>query len=222
LHDLFIPCNRCHFTISEADSTIRQNQKTARKIMGLLKEEGLEYNPHIKMWHTIDLLHDHIGLEKIRKTIKRPLESLKMASHVGCQIIRYSDLGRVDDAENPRKLDELIRATGAETVEYAEKLDCCGSALMFSHPDSALSLTGSKLKAVQNMKADGLIVSCPDCGLMFDGRQKDAATIVGAKLNVPVLYYTQLAGVALGIDEKRLGLHLNQSPIENLLAKISV
>lgn len=221
LHDLFVPCNRCHFTISEAKNTIRQNQKAARRIKELLKEEGLEYNPDIKMWHTIDLLHDHVGLEKIRKTIKKPLEGLRMASHVGCQIIRYSDLGRVDDAENPHKLDELIRALGAETVDYAEKLDCCGSALMYSHPDSALSLAGSKLKALQTIKIDSLIVSCPNCGLMFDARQKDTATIIGVKLNIPVLYYTQLLGVALDIDEKRLGLHLNQSPIENLLAKIS-
>jgi heterodisulfide reductase subunit B len=222
LHDLFVPCNRCHFTICEASNIIEQNQKAGQKIKELLKEEELEYNPDIKIWHTINLLHDHIGLEKVKKAVEKPLKNLKMASHVGCQIIRYSDLGRVDAAESPRKLDELIRALGAEAVDYAEKLDCCGSALMHSHPDSALSLSGCKLKALQALNVDGLIVSCPDCGLMFDARQKDTATIVGAKLNVPVLYYTQLLGLTLGIDEKKLGLHLNQSPIEDLLAKISV
>jgi len=221
LHDLFVPCNRCHFTISEAMKTVRQNQKAGRKIMELLKEEELEYNPDIKVWHTIDLLHDFLGLEKVKKTVEKPLKALKMASHVGCQIIRYSDLGRVDDAETPCKLDDLIRALGAEVVDYAEKLDCCGSALMHSHPDSALSLAGSKLKALQALKVDGLVVSCPDCGLMFDARQKDTATFVGVKLNVPVLYYTQLLGLALEVDEKKLGLHLNQSPIDHLLAKIS-
>jgi heterodisulfide reductase subunit B len=130
-------------------------------------------------------------------------------------------LGRVDDAENPRKLDELIEAIGAEAVDYAEKLDCCGAALMRSHPDSALSLAGSKLKAVQGLSVAGLVVSCPDCGLMFDAKQKDAGTIVGAKLNVPVVYYTQLLGLAMGIGEEKLGLQLNQSPAETLLAKIS-
>jgi heterodisulfide reductase subunit B len=221
LHDLFVPCNRCHFTISEAMKTVRQNQEAGQKIRKLLEEEELEYNPDIKVCHTIDLLHDCLGLEKVKKTVEKPLKGLKMASHVGCQIIRYSDLGRIDDAENPIKLDELIRALGAEVVDYAEKLDCCGSALTHSHPDSALSLAGSKLKALQALKVDGLVVSCPDCGLMFDARQKDTATIVGVKLNVPVLYYTQLLGIAMGIDEKKLGLHLNQSPIDHLLAKIS-
>jgi len=221
LDSLLVPCNRCHFTLSEAQNTMKKNPQTAQKIISLLKEEGLDYGPNIKIWHTIDLLHDLVGLEKIRKAVKKPLRGLKVATHVGCQVIRYSDLGRVDDAENPRKLDELIEAIGAEAVDYAEKLDCCGAALMRSHPDSALSLAGSKLKAVQGLNVAGLVVSCPECQLMFDAKQKDAGTTVGVKLNVPVVYYTQLLGLALGIGERKLGLHLNQSPAEVLLAKVS-
>jgi heterodisulfide reductase subunit B len=221
LSNLLVPCNRCHFTITEARDTIKKNAKTANKIGELLKEEGLKYNPNIKIWHTIDLMHDYVGLKNIKKVVAKPLKGLKVATHVGCQIIRYSDLGRVDDAENPKKLDELVGALGAQAMDYAEKLDCCGSHLLHSHPDSALSLAGSKLKAVQNLPADGLVVSCPDCQLIFDAKQKEAGTTVGAKLNLPVIYYTQLLGLALGIDEKKLGLHLNQSPAEQLLTKIS-
>ena len=220
LDDMLVPCNRCHFTISEAKDTIRRNAKTAKKVFELLKEEGLEYNPNIRIWHTIDLLHDLVGLDRIKKAVKKPLKDLRTASHVGCQIVRYTDLGRIDNAENPKKLDELIAVLGAESVDYPEKLDCCGAALNRSHPDSALSLAGSKLKAVQSLNVGCMIVSCPDCQLMFDSKQREAGTTVGAKLNVPVVYYTQLLGVALGIDEKKLGLQLNQSPIEELVAKI--
>jgi heterodisulfide reductase subunit B len=221
LENLLGPCNRCHFTLSEACDTMNKNEKTAQKITELLKEEGLKFNPNIKIWHTIDLLHDFVGIAKIKKAVKRRLKNLKLATHVGCQVIRYSDLERIDDAENPRRLDELLDAIGAEVVDYAERLDCCGAALMRSHPESALSLAGSKLKAVQGLNVGGLVVSCPDCQLMFDAKQKDAGTTVGAKLNVPVVYYTQLLGLALGIDEKKLGLHLNQSCVEELLTKIS-
>lgn len=219
LKDLLVPCNRCHFTLSEAQETMK-NPKTAKKILGLLKEEKLDYNPNIKIWHTIDILHDLVGLKKVKNAVKKPLKDLKVATHVGCQIIRYSDLGRVDDAENPRKLDELIKALGAETVEYAQKLDCCGAALTRSHLESALSLAGSKLKAVQGLNVGGMVVSCPDCQLMFDAKQKDAGTTVGAKLNVPVVYLTQLLGLALGLDQSKLGLSLNQSPVDQLLSKI--
>jgi heterodisulfide reductase subunit B len=91
---------------------------------------------------------------------------------------------------------------------------------MYSHPDSALSLAGSKLKAIQNLPADALVVSCPDCQLMFDAKQRDAGTTIGARFDLPVVYYTQLLGLALNIDEKKLGLHLNQSPTNQLLTKV--
>jgi heterodisulfide reductase subunit B len=218
--DLLVPCNRCHFAVSEAKSIIEKDERARAKIVGLLKEEGLQYNPDTRIWHVIDSLHDLIGLDRVKKAVVKPLKGIKLATHYGCQILRYGDLGRVDDAENPRKLDELVGVLGAESVDYAERLDCCGSALTYSHVDSALSLAGSKLKAVQNSGVDGLIVSCPDCGIMFDAKQKDAAVTVGAKLSLPVVYYTQLLGLALSIEQGKLGLNLNQSSVDQLLAKI--
>lgn len=220
LTDLLVPCNRCHFTISEAKHRMEINEKLRLKIGELLKEDGLEYDPNINIWHVIDLLHDAVGLEKIKETVKKPFKGLELASHTGCQIIRYSDLGRVDDAENPRKLDELINVLGAETVDYSEKLDCCGAALTYSRQDAALSLAGSKIKALQGLNVDALVVCCPTCQMMFDSEQKDAGTAVGAKLDLPVLYYTQLLGLALDIEAEKLGLHLNQSLVDKLLTKL--
>jgi heterodisulfide reductase subunit B len=221
LKDLLVPCNRCHFVISEAKHIVDTDEKTRRKIVGLLGEEGLKYDPEVRVWHTIDFLHDNVGLNCVRKSVVKPLKGVKLAVHYGCQILRYADLGRVDDAENPRKLDDLVCATGAESVDYSEKLDCCGAHLMLSHVDSALSLSGAKLRAVQALGVDGLVVSCPDCGLMYDAKQKDAGAIVGAKLGLPVVYYTQLLGLALGIEWDKLGLQLNQSPVDQLLSKVS-
>jgi heterodisulfide reductase subunit B len=220
LKNLLVPCNRCHFVISEAKSRIESDERVGSRVKGLLDEEGLKYDSGLRIWHVIDLLYDHVGLDSIKKAISRPLKELRLATHVGCQIVRYSDLGRVDDAENPHKLDRLIAAVGAKTVDYPEKLDCCGAALTYTHLESALSLTASKLKAVQSLGVDGLVVSCPDCGMMFDFKQKDAATTAGAKISLPVVYYTQLLGLALDIEQKKLGLQLNQSPVDRLLAKI--
>jgi heterodisulfide reductase subunit B len=221
LENLLVPCNRCHFVISGAKAVVERDEKYGEKVFSLLKEEGLAYNPNVRIWHVIDFLHDFVGLNNVKKVVQKPLRNLKLATHVGCQIIRYTDLGRVDDAENPRKLDDLVNALGAETVDYAEKLDCCGAALLLSHPDSAFSLAGTKLNVVQGLGVDGLVVSCPDCGLIYDAKQKDAATTVGAKLNLPVVYYTQLFGLSLGIAQEKLGLNLNQSPVDKLLSKVS-
>ena len=222
LKNLLVPCNRCHFVVSEAKSLIENDEEVRSRVEDLLSEEGLKYDSSVRIWHVIDLLYDHVGLDSIKKAITTPLKELTLASHVGCQIVRYSDLGRVDDAENPRKLDGLIDAVGAKTVDYPEKLDCCGAALTYSHLDSALSLTASKLKTVQSLDVDGLVVSCPDCGMMFDSKQNDAVTTAGAKISLPVVYYTQLLGLALGIEQNKLGLQLNQSPVDRLLAKIPI
>jgi len=221
LTDLLVPCSRCHFTISEARYLLERNEKLREKVDALLEEEGLEYPPEIKIWHVIDLLHDAVGLNLIKRKVKRSLESLKLASHIGCQTIRPSAIGRVDSPEMPQKLDKLIEALGARSLEYPEKLDCCGAILMFSHPEAALTLAGSKIKALQELGVDGLIDSCPACHMMFDENQESAARVVGGRLSLPVLYYTQLLGIAMGIDIEKLGLHLNQTPVEKILEKLT-
>lgn len=220
LDDLLVVCNGCHLSLSEAKQFLSHEQKLREKVNSLLSDEGLEYKGSVRIWHIIDLLHDAIDDEPIVNLIKRPLKGLKLASHYGCHIIRPSSIGRVDDAENPKKLDELIELMGAESVDYPEKLDCCGDLLLLSHPDTAFTFTGLKLKALQERGVDGLVTSCPSCQMMYDMRQKSAGATVGVKLNLPVVYYTQLLGVAMGIEEEKLGLHLNRSPVDELLAKI--
>lgn len=211
LDDLLVPCNECHFMLSEAKYRMDEDEEMRRKVEELLKEEGLQYSSKVKIWHVVDLLHDKVKIDAVKANVKKPLKGLKFAVHPGCQIIRPSEIGRVDNAENPRKLEALVKALGAEIIDYSEKLDCCGAALLNSHKDAALSLAGSKLKTVQTYSVDGLVDTCPYCHIMYDAKQKEAADTVGGKLSLSVLYYTQLLGLALGIEKEKLGLHLNQS-----------
>jgi heterodisulfide reductase subunit B len=211
LTDLLVPCNECHFMLSEAKHRIDNDEEICKKVAELLREEGLQYSSKVKIWHVVDLLHDVVKVGTVKAKVKKPLKGLKFAVHPGCQIIRPSEIGRVDSAEWPIKLDALVEALGAETLDYSEKLDCCGAALLYSHEDAALSLAGSKLKAVQGYGVDGFVDTCPYCHTMYDARQKEAAATVGGKLSLSVFYYTQLLGLALGIEHKKLGLHLNQS-----------
>jgi heterodisulfide reductase subunit B len=219
LEDLFLPCNGCYLSLSEAKHLLSQDNKLKERINNVLGEENLRYEGSVKIWHTINLLHDLVGEERIRKTVRHPLNDLKLAVHYGCHILRPSTLQPVDDSENPRKMEELVEWLGAKPLFYPEKLDCCGYMLLLSHPDAALTFTGLKLKAVQDQGADALVVTCPSCQMMFDMRQKSAAATIGAKLNLPVLYYTQMLGLAMDFPTERLGLHLNRSPIDVLLRK---
>jgi heterodisulfide reductase subunit B len=221
LSGLLLPCNGCYLSLSEAKHFLDQDEKLKERINTLLQEEGLRYEGSVKIWHTINLLHDVVGKEKLRDTVKHPLKGLKLAAHYGCHILRPSALRMVDDPESPRKMDELIEWLGAKGMPYPENLDCCGAMLLLSHPQAAFTFSGLKMKAVQDWGADALVVSCPSCQMMFDTRQKSAAATTGVKLSLPVLYYTQLLGVAMGIETERLGLHLNRSPIDALLQKIA-
>jgi heterodisulfide reductase subunit B len=207
-------------SLSEAKHFLSHDEKLRGRINGVLKEENLQYDGSVKIWHTINLLHDLVKEENIKKSVENPLNDLKLATHYGCHILRPSTLQMVDDPENPRKMDELVEWLGAKSMFYPEKLDCCGAMLLLSHPDAAFTFTGLKLKAVQDWGADALVVSCPSCQMMFDMRQKSAAATTGAKLNLPVLYYTQLLGIAMGIETEKLGLHLNRSPLDVLLQKV--
>ncbi len=217
--DLLVVCNGCHLSLFEATHFLDHDEKLKAEVNALLKEEELSYSGKMKIWHAIDFLHDKIGQDVLRKTVTHPLTGLKFAVHYGCHILRPSSVGTVDDPENPKKLDELIEWLGAQSISYPEKLDCCGSMLMLSHPDAAFTFTGLKLKAVQETGADALVDTCPSCHNMFDVRQKSAAATTGAKLNMPIVYYTQLLGLAMGIPQEKLGLNLNRSPIDGFLQK---
>ena len=222
LRDLLVPCNRGHLMLTETKHTLKRNDTLKERINKLLNEEKLDFPENIKIWHVIDLLHDKVGVEQLTKTVKKKLNGLTFATHVGCQLIRPSEIGRVDDAENPKKLDRLVEALGAKIIDYEEKLDCCGAALLETHRDAALSLAGSKIQALQSLEVDGLITCCPHCHTMFDSQQKSAETTIGTKLNMPIIYYTQLLGLALGIKPEELGLNLNQSSVEEIFKKMEV
>ncbi len=218
---LLVPCNGCYLSLREAAYRWRADEKLRGKVSELLRREGLTFEGRVEVVHTINFLHDVVGLDVVKKAVKRPLRGLKLVSHTGCHVLRPSDVVGIDDPERPTKLDDLIRALGAEVLDYPESLDCCGGGLLLSHPETAVSIAATKLRAVQRLGVHGLVDSCPACHVMFDAKQEAGAKAIGCKLSVPVVYYTQLLGLAMGLDERSLGLHLNRSPVEKLLEAVS-
>jgi len=214
--DVFAPCAMCHLALSECKWVLGENADMKKRMNEMLAAEDLKYEGTGKLVHTVDLLHDHIGVEEIKKHVKKPLKGTKLATHYGCHIIRPSEIGRPVDSEHPMKMEKILEALGAETAEYPEKLDCCGALLQINLDESALTKSGQKLKAVQDHGFDGLVDVCPWCHKMFDARQTKAGETVAAKLDLPVLYLTQLLGLALGVKKEKLGLELNLSPVDKL------
>ena len=214
--DVFAPCPMCHLALSECKRILDTDPAMNEKVNKFLADEGLKYAGNSNIIGILDLLHDVVGVDKIKELVKKPLNELKVATHYGCHLIRPSEIGRPDDSENPQKMETILKAIGAKPLDYPEKLDCCGALLTANLPDSALTKTGQKLQKVQEQGFDAFIDVCPWCHRQFDSKQVKAGETVAAKLEVPVLYLTQLLGLSFGVSKDKLGLDLNLSPIDKL------
>jgi heterodisulfide reductase subunit B len=214
--DVFTPCPMCHLALSDCKHILDTDPAIKERVNKYLEDENLKYTGKANIIHTIDLLHDVVGIDKIKEKVKNPLRELKVATHYGCHLIRPSEIGRPDDSENPQKMETILKAIGAKPLDYPEKLDCCGGLLNANLPESALTKTGQKLQKVQEQGFDAFIDVCPWCHRQYDSKQTKAGETVATKLEVPVLYLTQLLGISFGISKDKLGLDLNLSPVDKL------
>jgi len=219
--DLLPLCNGCHVSMSEVKHTLDSDPKLRESVNESLAIEGLEYSGKCRVRHLIEVLYQDVGVEKIRHSLQETLEGLKLASHPGCHVLRPSVIGRPDEPEVPHILDDLTRALGADAGYYPEKLDCCGASLIVSDPETSFKIAGMKLKAVQRHGFDGMVTVCPFCHKMYDAKQGAIKTVLqDESLDLPVFYYTQLLGLAMGLEEEKLGINFNLSPVDRVLEKI--
>ena len=199
--DVFTPCPMCHLALSDCKHILDTDPAMKKRVNKFFEDENLKYTGKANIIHTIDLLHNVVGIDKIKEKVKKPLKELKVATHYGCHLIRPSEIGRPDDSENPQKMETILKAIGAKPLDYPEKLDCCGGLLNANLPESALTKTGQKLQKVQEQDFDAFIDVCPWCHRQYDSKQTKAGETVTAKLEVPVFYLTQLIGLAFGINK---------------------
>jgi heterodisulfide reductase subunit B len=219
--DIFPLCNGCNLSFCEVKHYLKKEPALKERINSLLSMEGLHYNGTAKSLHILQVLRDVIGIDRIQAAVKMPLEGLKLAAHYGCHALRPSKLEMPDDPENPQTLEELIQALGAIKEEYPERLDCCGQGLAITTGKTALAISGAKLGALQNHNFDGLVTICPFCMKMLDAKQNAIKVITGQKsLSMPVLYVTQVLGLAMGLKVDELALNLNLSPIGEAMMKL--
>lgn len=217
-HDVLTLCAHCHLSFCETQGKMEKDAFLKDVINQTMFTEGLEYKSECGIVHLIEVLYDEVGVERIAETVVKPLKKMRIAAHPGCLAFRPSDLKRPDYSKNPRKLDELTWALGVETSYYPERLDCCGSSTYLANNKVSLKIAGTKLKAVRDQGFDALVTTCPHCFKVLDSKQHEIQRLIGEEApSVPVVYYTQLLGLALDITPEKLGIHLNASPIENLL-----
>jgi heterodisulfide reductase subunit B len=182
------------------------------EINTILGKEGLTYRGEVEPRHLFEVLYHDIGLETLQRKLVKTYENLKVAVHYGCHLLRPDNIVRFDDPFTPSIFDQLVEITGAKSVPWATKLECCGAPLWGVNDDLSLDLTQNKLVDAQNAGADYLCVICPYCQIQFDRVQRIMHSRRRSALPLPSLVYTQLLGLCLGVDRKSLGLDMNEYP----------
>ncbi|MDP2662221.1 MAG: heterodisulfide reductase-related iron-sulfur binding cluster, partial [Dehalococcoidia bacterium] len=135
-----------------------------------------------------------------------PLTGLKVVCYYGCLLTRPPKIAKPKDTEYPMNMDYLMRALGAQTLDWSYKTDCCGASLSVTQTDKSLRLMQRILQNAQEVGAEAVVVACPLCQLNLDSRQDDIAAKMGVNYNLPIFYFTQLMGLALGLKEKDIAL----------------
>jgi heterodisulfide reductase subunit B len=165
-------------------------------------------------------LIEDVGLNRLKQSISKPLKNLKVAPFYGCHALRPSELLKLDDPERPSLLENLVKALGAEVVEYRNKLKCCGGLLRGISDDLALDLAREKLVNSSKAGADCIVTLCPFCFVALDIGQMQVKAKFQETYDMPVIHYSELLALALGVDPKELSLQTHRIKTDNLLNKI--
>ena len=164
------------------------------------------------------LLWEEVGIDRIREAVNKPLDQLLLAPHYGCHYVKPSELTvGFDSPDDPKTLSQLISVTGATVADYPSLKECCGGGVLGFSEDIANALARIKLEDVAKTGAHALVLVCPFCNVMYEGQQKKIAKAAGLDLKVPVVYYPQVLGLALGFSPDELGFKLNRVKPADLL-----
>jgi len=214
---LVTPCSACFTNLRKTETYMAQFPEMKKKVDEALAEANMRYDGGVVTKHFLQAVVEDVGIEKIKSLVKRPLKDLRVAPYYGCQIAR--PYGIEDDADNPTMLDRLLTALGATPTYYPMKTVCCGGSLMGTREDVALRLCRNLLLCAQQDGAECIAVTCPLCQLNLDAYQSAINKAYGTKFNLPIVYFTQLMGIAFGMDSKKLGLTDCIVPATSLVAQ---
>ena len=198
-------CNGCTEVLTRTNKALKEDAALRDDINSVLADIGKQFKGTVEVKHFVRMLKEDIGLDKIRAEVKHPLKGLRVGAHYGCHMLRPSDIMSYEDPEAPTTLDELINVTGAQSVAYPNKLECCTGPIIGIREKVTWSVG---LEKVENVKkyADIMVTVCPDCYMVYERCQLMAEK----SPDVPVVHYPQLLGLALGLGYDELGLEKNR------------
>lgn len=203
-HDLVAPCSACYKNAYFTSAYLKENPDLADHINYALEADNLKYSGNIEVKHLMEIFVDEKGLQEIGSKVTHPLSGLRVAPYYGCQIVRP----KKDhiDVENPQFFEQLMTAIGATPVDFTYRLRCCGGSLIITSREAALNLVRDLLQNAQDSEAEVIATACPMCQTNLECYQMQVNQEFSTDFSIPIMYFTQLLGLSMGIAPKKLGI----------------
>ena len=218
---LVAPCSACFLNLRKADRYLQEDAFLREKTDEALAAGGLHYDPGaIFVRHLLDVIVNDVGAEAIQRRVVQPLTGLRLAPYYGCLIVRPRFGGELEDTEYPMELDELLKRLGAEVVDFPLKTHCCGGHMTQISMEVAYDLLRRLLQNAAEYRADAIVTICPMCQLNLDAYQSRVNQYFGTDFNLPILYFTQMMGLAFGLEAKDLGFGSEIVSAEAVLSRM--
>jgi heterodisulfide reductase subunit B len=208
--EMIVPCAACFMGFLKTQNYMESDPDIRSRVNAVLNRSGLSYTGKVLIRHPLDLLVNQIGVSVLSKAMELPLKNIKVASYYGCQLIR--PFATFDDPWNPHTMDDLVTAMGATPVDWPLKSRCCSGSMTSTMTDIGLRMSYVLLKEAKSRGADVIITACPLCQFNLECFQGKISRKLKDDVRIPVMYFTQLMGLAMGIPARRLGLKQMLSP----------
>jgi heterodisulfide reductase subunit B len=217
------PCSACYLNLAKADYYMREQPKLGKIVNEALAAGGLSYTPgSLDIRHLLDVIVYDIGLDTVKSKVTRPLTGLRVAPYLGCMVPRPDYEKRWSDHEHPVELDLLLKALGAEVIDFPLKTHCCGGHMTQIGPDTAFELIRRLISSADHYEADIMATLCPMCQMNVDAYQGEMNRHFGTNYHMPIVFFTQLMGIAFGMRARDLGFGMELVSAKKAMMKIGV
>ena len=210
----YTPCSTCFNVISNVQKRLAEDTKLFDQVNEILVKDGVEYKGTCKLTHTLWMLAQDVGLEKLGQRVTNPLNGLRVASYYGCHTRNPGDIQNYESSDNPTSLEDILKVLGVKIVDYDTRDNCCGYHINWPNKDLSLKMTSSVLQGAQKQKVDLMVTSCPLCFKNLDGVQSNALAATKQDFQLPVLFLPELVGLACGMSAEDMKLDYHSVPVQ--------
>ena len=208
MKDILAPCAACYSRLSMTQHELNSDESLKKNIESVI---GMQYKGTTRILNIIEFIREYIS-DKLEEKVTKPFHH-DVACYYGCLLVRPHNILKFDRVEDPQLMDELVNKAGGKAIEWAFKTECCGAGMSVSRTDIVARLSGKIVEDAFDRKAEAIVVACPMCHSNLDMRRKEINTYLHKQINIPVLYISQVIGLAVGLDPEDLGLQRHMVPV---------